>query len=662
MVKCHNNNNDLSELLGKVYSNWIILLESNDKFVNDSVLDQIRHRANKPNDIVFWNVSNDTNTVDKSRTYGQCFHASYKQNFYNNGKSVVEGEYIKRLSLNKNINQKIINRVVIVKQQVNFNNISTTSNVITVFSALNSNNGTHKYHSSKIYKDMGFEYMLTSISKTKFLNYQTVIIDGVTSNADTFLRKLHKKKHINWINTIYLIDNQDQQEYLKKYEKWGEPVYTDNLFIYNEFKYVFPIFLALPLIKFTNVDKYNKITIFLDCKRINITNNKKQIILQLKKNYDMHIIKLDSNTIVDNYDNLFENSSVLLYVDDDFNKYRGSKKIIDALIQNKIIILQNIETYITKMLKYIRYPNYILFNDYTELDNIIANISINKIKYFDFSILHNKFVYYTNIMEDINKYKNMINIHNKTVILLGNGPSAKDVDFKKLSFPTIGMNVAYRYWEKIDWYPDIYCCLDVELIKSHFNNILHMIQQNKCHHYFLRKKFKDLCKENNIDIIQTNIYYLEEMEHILFESNKHITTGAYSLRFALFLGYTDIRLIGIDSNYVNFVTNSKKKNTIKTSTALEITENAASVNYFYSDYQKKGDVYNIPNVDKQFVCNCKYCGGTITNHKDLHNMVFDFVIIDIKTIKQYNNISIKNYSTISNLNQFVKNDLKLIYK
>ena len=49
-----------------------------------------------------------------------------------------------------------------------------------------------------------------------------------------------------------------------------------------------------------------------------------------------------------------------------------------------------------------------------------------------------------------------------------------------------------------------------------------------------------------------NVYYLEEMDNFLFESNKHITTGAYSLRFALFMGYTDIRLIGIDSNYINY--------------------------------------------------------------------------------------------------------------
>ena len=51
---------------------------------------------------------------------------------------------------------------------------------------------------------------------------------------------------------------------------------------------------------------------------------------------------------------------------------------------------------------------------------------------------------------------------------------------------------------------------------------------------------------------------MEDMKNELFSTNRHITTGAYSLRFAMFLGYKDIRLIGLDSNYIEFVPNCKK--------------------------------------------------------------------------------------------------------
>ena len=49
---------------------------------------------------------------------------------------------------------------------------------------------------------------------------------------------------------------------------------------------------------------------------------------------------------------------------------------------------------------------------------------------------------------------------NKTILVLGNGPSLKKFPFTSYEIPTIGMNVAYRYWEKINWYPTYYACLD----------------------------------------------------------------------------------------------------------------------------------------------------------------------------------------------------------
>ena len=49
------------------------------------------------------------------------------------------------------------------------------------------------------------------------------------------------------------------------------------------------------------------------------------------------------------------------------------------------------------------------------------------------------------------------------------------------------------------------------------------------------------------------------------------------------------------------------------------------------------------------------------NHKDLHNKVFDFIIQDKENIKEYQNVSIKNYSEISKLKQFKKEKIELIY-
>ena len=519
---------------------------------------------------------------------------------------------------------------------------------------------THKHTTSKIYKNNNFSYindvnLSNNQDKYNFLKNRTgIIIDGITETSFKHLFHIFKTNNMRIIGTIYLTNiNDNENKYLEIYNQYKVPIYIDNYFIYKKFKNIIPINLHLILIKYSPPVQYKNKKIFLTIKRIKNYNT--NVYLKLIK--DKHnFAKISTN----NYNNEFKESSIIIIKEDDFNYCRSSKKLFDSIIDNKIIIIENKNNYLVDTLKYINYPNYILFDNLEQLDNILTNIKIDNIKYFDSKILNNKFVTYDD-SDGILKYKLFIRSQSQKVVLIGNGPSSKDIDFKKINFATIGMNVAFRHWYKINWFPDIYCCLDVELIKCHFSAISELIKNEKCQKFFLRKHFHNICKNNNIKIPEENVYYLEDMKHILFESNKHITTGAYALRFALFLGYIDIRLIGIDSNYINYVENCDKKDDSIKSTALIIKYDKPSVNYFFDDYQKKGDVYNIPNVDEDFICKCKYCNGNNMNHKDLHNKVFDFIIKDKENIKEYQNVSIKNYSQISQLKQFKKEKIELIY-
>ena len=57
-------------------------------------------------------------------------------------------------------------------------------------------------------------------------------------------------------------------------------------------------------------------------------------------------------------------------------------------------------------------------------------------------------------------------------IIMGNGPSIKGFDFHRLKdFDVFGMNAAYRYWDKINWYPQYYSCLDIVVGLSHAKEI-----------------------------------------------------------------------------------------------------------------------------------------------------------------------------------------------
>ena len=403
----------------------------------------------------------------------------------------------------------------------------------------NGQKNTHKYTTSIFYKKENYNY-LNDIKLSKkhdfsiFKNFDTIVIDGITSDGlILFNKKLDEKKSL--ICTIYLVDDQTEEKYFEVFRKINQSIFTDNIFSFLRLKYKIPIFLHLPLVEYRNPTSYKFKSIFLCNKRLSIDDKLNKVVNNLFKKYNIENITLE------NYDTIFKNSSIIIYLDM-LNSYRLSKKLIDSVIDNKIIIIQNNTDSVFLFLKYIKYPNYITFENYEEIDSIIENLKICEIKYFDSQLIDKKFAIFYN-KKNMIEYKDFIKIHQRKIIILGNGPSCKEIDFNKINCSTIGMNVAFRYWEKIKWFPDIYCCLDVELIKCHYKDIYKLIISDKCKKYFLRIKFKNICEENNMIFNDMNVYYLEEMDNFLFESNKHITTGAYSLRFALFMGYTDIRLM-----------------------------------------------------------------------------------------------------------------------
>lgn len=203
---------------------------------------------------------------------------------------------------------------------------------------------------------------------------------------------------------------------------------------------------------------------------------------------------------------------------------------------------------------------------------------------------------------------------NKKIYVLGNGKSLKDINLKSLKHDSIGMNVAYRFWYKINWFPTYYCCLDKIVIKHHAENIFNMINQNKIQKFFLTKSILDVYK--NLEF-NNKIIWLEDLqlknEHF---DCPHVTTGSGAIRFCKYLEYDKLIIYGIDSNYINFIPESKRL----TKNILIITETPKNnPNYFFDEYQQKGDLYQIPNKKNiTYKCNCKFHNGKIFSHKDLH--------------------------------------------
>ena len=248
-----------------------------------------------------------------------------------------------------------------------------------------------------------------------------------------------------------------------------------------------------------------------------------------------------------------------------------------------------------------------------------------------------------NIIDNINtnstelrKYKEIIersfylnnNLNQTKILVIGNGPSTKELNFNNLekNIITIGMNSAYRYWYKIKWFPDIYTNLDPVVAESHYNSIMNLLKIDKIKIFFLHdillKKNKHL-RQNKKIIFLSDLHY----KYNIFD-NDMLSTGAFSIRLAIFLGFYNIDFIGIDCNYNNYITGSDKLEYSKLIISEDINTNE---NYFFDNYQQKGDIYQVPDVNKDFHLRCI---NRIYN--DLENLKVKLNIVNLGKNKNKN--------------------------
>jgi hypothetical protein len=154
------------------------------------------------------------------------------------------------------------------------------------------------------------------------------------------------------------------------------------------------------------------------------------------------------------------------------------------------------------------------------------------------------------------------------------------------------MNNAYRYWYQIGWYPTYYMCLDTVVTESHEKDIERLIREsgnNGIQLFLVRKtlvkRFPHLGHDPKVIVFDD---YLESK----YFARINLTTGSFAPLFGAMLGYRNVYLLGIDLNYIQQIPEAKQIN----SHVLEIAQTPHhNPNYFFDDYQRKGDRYNIPD-------------------------------------------------------------------
>jgi regulator of replication initiation timing len=194
-------------------------------------------------------------------------------------------------------------------------------------------------------------------------------------------------------------------------------------------------------------------------------------------------------------------------------------------------------------------------------------------------------------------YNNLDGLRHKraaeALFVVGNGRSLRDFPLESLRDKAwLGMNAAYRYWSQVGIYPTYYSCFDEVVLDSHSDEIVDMVANREklgISRFFLRESIlTDYPRLRN----DPSVYFLEDLQH---DTNwfplDRITTGSFSVLMAWFLGYREIYLLGIDLNYVERVSGS-----VEDGQALTLTiDPDTNPNYFFDQYQLKGDRFNPPN-------------------------------------------------------------------
>lgn len=179
-----------------------------------------------------------------------------------------------------------------------------------------------------------------------------------------------------------------------------------------------------------------------------------------------------------------------------------------------------------------------------------------------------------------------------TIIVMGNGPSLADIDFKSLKdFDTFGLNSAYRAYERLDWYPTYHGCFDYRVTESHKPNFIKLIESGKVEKCFYISPISDSDNMQHINLLpygSTNRWNNKKIDFDSFHDNGN--SGANACSVASCLGYKKIILLGVDCNYVEFVDGSNLDGA-----GLVMKETPTeNPNYWFDDYQQKGDEYNVP--------------------------------------------------------------------
>ena len=174
-----------------------------------------------------------------------------------------------------------------------------------------------------------------------------------------------------------------------------------------------------------------------------------------------------------------------------------------------------------------------------------------------------------------------------TALVLGNGRSLKGFDFKSIpkGIDTIGCGLAFRYWQEINWYPDIYVNVDIVVCEQN-KSILEFIKQKKCKLYIISKSITNIWNDYPRD---GSIMFFEDIRNapnLSMSKIRHWGSGNIAVYTALDL-CDNVYIAGFDCDYIEMIPECKQ---LDNGTLIIDKTPEYNPNYFFEE--KKHHLYH----------------------------------------------------------------------
>lgn len=194
----------------------------------------------------------------------------------------------------------------------------------------------------------------------------------------------------------------------------------------------------------------------------------------------------------------------------------------------------------------------------------ITLINLKNCNFFAYGISY--FLYKFINKNKIKKLSKYHNIHSGQCVILGTGPSLTLDNLEKLiranKYVFIGVNTLYKIYSELHWKADYYCVIDP-------NTYAYVGEDIKKYHrsdlFIASNRIKDTDKNvNKFCLNCSSLYKLSKQEYfseIGFSSDitKDVFDGCSvvyaSLQIAVYMGFKEIYLLGVDCNYESKIEN-----------------------------------------------------------------------------------------------------------